>query len=284
MKPLLAGRVAIINGGATGMGRATARLFAEEGCHCVIADINEKEGTRTAEEATARGPEALFVRCDLSDLKQIKDCVDRTIEKFGKVEILVGCAGGSVPRQRAAPGGDRRQRGIRYTDEKTYDLIMAVNFKGHVFFCKEVSGYMIDQHYGKICLVSSMGVYHPPGPAAEYHGAKAGIIGLVYNLAYELAPSNINVNGILPGPVRSPFWDAVLADVPEGQRDAALDEIGRGTPLGRVGTPEDIANTALFLCSEMSAFITGQMISVAGGIPMDHYQAGGRIGNVPEGH
>ncbi len=281
MKPLLTDRVAIINGGASGMGRATALLFAQEGCHCVIADVNEQAGPEAAAEASARGAEAIFVPCDLADLGQIKACVDRTVARFGKVEILVGCAGGSVPRERAAPG-DRRKRGIRYADEDAYDLIMAVNFKGHLFFCKEVSGYMIDQRYGKICLVSSMGVYHPPGPAAEYHSAKAGIIGLVYNLAYELAPSNINVNGILPGPVRSPFWDPVLADVPEDKRDAALDEIGRGLPLGHVGKPEDIANTALFLCSEMSAFITGQMISVAGGIPMDHYEAGGRIGNVPD--
>jgi len=285
MKPLLTDRVAIINGGATGMGRATALLFAGEGCHCVIADIKEEEGRKTAAEATQRGREAIFVKCDLADLKQIKNCVDKTIEKFGKVEILVGCAGGSIPRERAASGYkpvERPKTGIRYTDERHYDLMMAFNLKGHVFFCKEVSGYMIDQKYGKICIISSIGVYHPPGPAVEYHGAKAGLIGLVNNLAYELAPHNINVNGILPGPVKSPFWDPVLASMPEDKRDALMEGVGSVTPLGRTGVPEDIANTVLFLCSEMSSYITGQMINVSGGLPMERCKPGGMAQRVQD--
>jgi 3-oxoacyl-[acyl-carrier protein] reductase len=285
MKPLLTDRVAIINGGATGMGRATALLFAEEGCNCVIADIKEEEGRQTAAEATQRGREAIFVKCDLADLKQIKDCVDKTIEKFGKVEILVGCAGASRPPERAASGhkpAERRKTGIRYTDERYYDLMMSFNLKGHVFFCKEVSGYMIDQRYGKICIISTIGVYHPPGPAVEYHAAKAGLIGLVNNLAYELAAYKINVNGILPGPVKSPFWDPVLSSMPEDKRDALMEGVGSVTPLGRTGVPEDIANTVLFLCSEMSSYITGQMINVSGGLPMERCKPGGMTQRVQD--
>ena len=86
MKPLLPDKVAIINGGATGMGRSTALIFASEGCSCVIADINEKDGQKTAEEATGNGKECIFVKCDLTDVKQIKACVDKTVEKFGKVD------------------------------------------------------------------------------------------------------------------------------------------------------------------------------------------------------
>jgi len=284
MKQLLTDRVAIINGGATGMGRSTALLFSEEGCSCVIADIKKEEGKQTAEDATKKGKECIFVDCDITDLKQIKDCVDQTIKKFGKVDILVGCAGGSIPRTRVmAPPkeGERPKMGIEYTDETYYDLMMALNMKGHVFFCKEVVPYMKKQKYGKIVLISSLGVFTPPGPSVEYHGAKAGIIGLVYNLAYELGPSNINVNGILPGPIKTPFWDPVLAMVPESERGAMMDQMGQSSPMGRVGLPEDIANTVLFLSSEMSSYITGQMFNVGGGLPMGRYSEGFGFGRRP---
>ena len=277
MKALLPDKVAIINGGATGMGRSTALLFAEEGCNCVIADINEKEGKKTAADATKRGKEAIFIKCDITDLKQIKDCVDQTVKKFGTVHILVGCAGGAVPRDPEArprnPDGTPKM-GIEYTDEKFFDMMTNLNYKGHVFFCKEVAPYMKKQKYGKIVLISSLGVFTPPGPSVEYHGAKAGIIGLVYNLAYELGPSNINVNGILPGPIKTPFWDPVLAMVPESERGAMMDQMGQSSPMGRVGLPEDIANTVLFLSSEMSSYITGQMFNVGGGLPMGRYREG----------
>ena len=285
-RKLLPDKVAIINGGATGMGRATAYIFSEEGCDCVIADVNEVEGKKTAEEATKRGKEAIFVKCDITDLKQIKGCVDRTVKKFGTVHILVGCAGGSVPRDKILEPhkeGETRKMGVEYTDERYFDVMTDLNYKGHVFFCKEVVPYMKKQKYGKIVLISSMGVYNPPGPSVEYHGAKAAIIGLVYNLAYELGPSNINVNGILPGPIKSPFWDPVLAMIPEAERGTMLDSMGQFTPIGRVGVPEDIGYTVMFLCSEMSSYITGQMLNVGGGIPLGRYREGGFFRRPPAG-
>jgi NAD(P)-dependent dehydrogenase (short-subunit alcohol dehydrogenase family) len=203
------------------------------------------------------------------------------VKKFGTVHILVGSAGGSVLRGSSAgprDGDGTRKTGVEFTDEKKYDIMTAINYKAHVFFCKEVVPYFKKQKYGKIVLISSMGVYHPPGPSADYHGAKAAIIGLVYNLAYELGSSNIYVNGILPGPIKTPFWDPVLAHIPPEERSEAMERMGDDCPLGRVGKPEDIGYTCLFLCSEMSDFITGQMISVAGGIPMGHYREGSLMG------
>ncbi len=273
-KLLLPDKVAIINGGSTGMGRATAIIFAEEGCNCVIADVKEEEGKQTAEEASKKGKEAIFVKCDITDLAQIKGCVDQTVKKFGTVHILIGSAGGSVISGRANTAtkeGARPPRGVENTQEEYFDLMTDLNYKGYVFFCKEVVPYMKKQKYGKIVLISSMGVYNPPGPSVDYHGAKAAIIGLVYNLAYELGPSNINVNGILPGPIKSPFWDPVLSMVPDSERGAMLDQMGQFTPIGRVGLPEDIGYTNLFLCSEMSSYITGQMLNVGGGIPLGRY-------------
>ncbi len=284
MRSLLSQKVAIINGGTSGMGRSTALLFAEEGCSCVIAGRNEKNGKEIAREATRKGRESIFVPCDITDLKQIRGCVDQTIKKFGKVDILVGCAGSSIPRgsMKVAPDSIARpKRGIQYTDEKFYDVMMALNLKGHVFFCKEVAPYMIKQNSGKIVLVSSMGVFNPPAASIEYHTAKAGILGLTYSLAFELAPHNINVNAVLPGPIKTPFWEPVLAGLSESERKSYEEKMGQNTPLGRAGTPEDIANAILFLCSELSSYITGQTLNVAGGMPLGRYREGGFAASSP---
>src|SRR4030065_603412 len=132
MKQLLPDKVAIINGGATGMGRATALLFAEEGCNCVIADGKGEEGKKTAADATKKGKEAIYINCDITDSKAIKECVDQTVKKFGTVHILVGCAGGSVPRTKVIqmPPGERPKMGVEYTDEKYFDLMTNLNYKG----------------------------------------------------------------------------------------------------------------------------------------------------------
>ena len=270
---LLPDKVAIINGGATGMGRATAIKFAEEGCSSVIADVNEAGAMETVKEVKKRGKDCLFVQCDITDLKQIKNAVDQTIKKFGRVDILVGCAGG-VPRSlvRTPPkAGERPKRGIAYTDEAFYDVMLNLNLKGHVFFCKEVAPYMIKQNYGKIILISSQGALAPPSPSVEYHTAKAGILGLVYNLAFELAPHNITVNGVLPGPIKTPFWDPMMAGMSEKDREARFEQMGKSVPLQRIGLPEDIANTILFFASELSSWVTGETLIVGGGKPLPVY-------------
>jgi NAD(P)-dependent dehydrogenase (short-subunit alcohol dehydrogenase family) len=270
---LLPDKIAIINGGATGMGRATAIKFAEEGCSSVIADVNEAGAMETVKEVKKRGKECLFVKCDIMDLKQIKNAVDQTIKKFGRVDILVGCAGG-VPRslvRAPAKPGEKPKRGIAYTDESFYDVMLNLNLKGHVFFCKEVAPYMIKQNYGKIVLISSQGALAPPSPAVEYHTAKAGILGLVYNLAFELAPHHITVNGILPGPIKTPFWDPMMAGMSEKDREARFEQMGKSVPLQRIGLPEDIANTILFFASELSSWVTGETLIVGGGKPLPVY-------------
>jgi len=270
---LLPNKVAIITGGAKGMGKATALKFAEEGCASVIADIDEVEGKKTASEVSKKGKECLFIKFDITDIPQIKSMVAQAIRKFGKVDILVNNAGG-VPRPKGqAPPkeGDKPKKGIVYTDESYWDFMLTLNLKGHVFVCKEVVPYMIKQRYGKIISISSLGVISPPSAAIEYHSAKAGILGLTYNLAVELAPYNINVNAILPGPVRTAFYDPVLANVPD--KDAFWNMMPRNVPLGRIGTPEDIANVVLFLASELSSFMTGEALNVGGGIPLPAHSA-----------
>jgi len=200
--------------------------------------------------------------------------VDQTVKKFGTVHILVGCAGGTPRARGGAPlePGSRPKRGVANLDEAFWDVMLDLNLKGHAFFCKEVAPYMIKQKYGKIVLISSLGVFSPPMPSSEYHSAKAGILGLVYNLAFELAPSNINVNGILPGPIKTPFYDPLMANLSEKEKEARFDEMGRSVPLQRIGLPEDIANAVLFFASEMSSYITGETLIIGGGKPLPLYR------------
>jgi len=261
---LLSDRVAIITGGAIGMGRSMALLFAEEGCSVVIADILTKEGTKTAEEVAKKGRDSVFVQCDITDTRQVQDMVDQTISKFGKVDILVNNAGG-IPKDLKGSGGS-----IVNITEEQWDKVLALNLKGYVSCCKAVVPHMKEKRYGKIISISSMGVFAPPAPSVDYHSAKAGVLGMTYNLAFELAPFNINVNAILPGPVRTAFWDPVTKGVAD--KDAYFAKIAKiQVPLQRIGTPEDIAGAALFLASELSSYITGATIPVAGGIPLSPY-------------
>ncbi len=280
MESLLKNRVAIVNGGTSGIGAATALLFAKEGCHVVVAGRSEN-GKKVAAEAS-KSTESIYVPCDITDLKQIKDCVEAAIKKFGKIEILVGAAGRSIPEgsMKVAPSGIvRPRRGIQYIEEKFFDVMIDLNLKGQIFFAKEVAPYMIKQNYGKIVLISSQGVLTPPNASVEYHTAKAGIIGLTYNLAYELGPHNVTANCVLPGPVKTPFHDPVFAGLSEAEKAERWARMGTNSPLGRAGQPEDIANVILFLSSDLSSWMTGQTLIVAGGIPLGRYREPGSAAN-----
>jgi NAD(P)-dependent dehydrogenase (short-subunit alcohol dehydrogenase family) len=254
---LLANRVAIITGGAMGIGKGMALKFAEEGCAVVIADISEAEGKKTAGEVSQKGVGGIFVKCDVTDSKQVQDMVAQAIRKFKKIDILVNNAGG-VP---GVTGGN-----LEDVTEDEWDRFLNLNLKSVFLCCKAVVPYMKKNKYGKIINFSSIGAVHPAVSVVHYHSAKGGVLGLTYNLAFELAPFNIYVNAILPGPVRTPFWEPVTRDIKD--KDAYFEAIGKvEVPMQRVGTPEDIAGAALFLASELSSFVTGEAMHVAGGLP-----------------
>ncbi|MCX8032259.1 MAG: glucose 1-dehydrogenase [Thermoleophilia bacterium] len=256
---LLKDRVAIVTGGAKGMGRSIALRFAEEGCHVVVADIDEAGAQTVAEEARGHGVGALAARCDITRTSEIEAMVGKTLKEFGKIDVLINNAGG-VP----GTGGSGNSETIT---EEEWDRIVTLNLKGPFLVTKAVLPAMKERRSGSIVFISSMGAVSPVVSVLHYHSAKAGIIGLSINLAFELAPLGIRVNTIVPGPVETPFWDSLLPPGPE--RDAFFEALGKHeVPLGRVGKPEDIAGAALFLASDLSSFVTGQTLCVAGGLPM----------------
>jgi NAD(P)-dependent dehydrogenase (short-subunit alcohol dehydrogenase family) len=251
---LLKDRVAIVTGGAHGMGRCIAGKFAEEGCSIAVVDILEKEAQQTANTVKEKGQDAIAVKCDQTDSAQVKSMVDKTIEKFGKIDILVNTAGvGSAP----AP--------IEEYPEDTWHQNLNVNLTGPFLCTKYVVPHMKANKYGSIIYFSSIIAITPMPGGGPYAAAKAGLIGLTYTHAAELAPFNIRVNIILPGPTRTQFYDGNFP--PGADKSAFFDGVGKSIPMGRVGEPEDFAGVSLFLASDLSSYVTGTRVLVAGGAP-----------------
>ena len=254
---LLENKTAIITGGAKGMGRGMAIRFAEEGCSVAIADISMKEADDTLGKMSKKGKEGIAIQCDVTDINQVRDTVDKVMNKFGKIDILINNAGAIADH---VP--------IEDLPEESWDNVMALNLKSHFLFCKFVVPHMKARKYGKIINISSIGAIQPPAHEIHYNTAKSGIIGFTCDLANALASLNINVNCLLPGPIRTSFYDAMIGSMTEDEKDKFFGMLGTNVPLRRVGTPEDIAGAALFFASELSSFITGQSLCVAGGLPL----------------
>ncbi|HUT67697.1 MAG TPA: SDR family NAD(P)-dependent oxidoreductase [Dehalococcoidales bacterium] len=258
---LLENKVAIVTGGAKGIGRGIALKFAREGCDVVVNALHIEGAEKVADEIRAMGRRSLAIKADISNSAEVNDMVDETIKQFGKIDILVNNAGGVMGVQ----GGNTDT-----ATEEDWDRVLSVNLKGAFLVCMAVIPHMKKNKYGKIVNLSSMGAVHPSVSVLHYHAAKAGILGLTLNLAFELAPFNIYVNAIVPGPIETPFWDALQPPGPE--RDAFLAALAKKEiPLGRTGTPDDIAGPALFLASGLSDYVTGQIIYAAGGQPLSSH-------------
>jgi NAD(P)-dependent dehydrogenase (short-subunit alcohol dehydrogenase family) len=252
-------KVAIVTGGAKGMGRGIALKFAEEGAKVVLCDLDEAGCRSVAKEIEVLGREALAFKMDITNSAEIDRMVAGTLKNFGAIDILINCAGG-VPGTHGAGNSET-------ITEDEWDRIVGINLKGPFLVTKAVLPTMKQNRCGKIVFISSTGAVSPVVSVLHYHAAKAGVIGLSLNLAFELAPLNICVNTIVPGPVETPFWDALMPPGPE--RDAFFAAVSRHeVPLGRMGQPKDIAGACLFFASELSDYVTGQTLCVAGGQPM----------------
>jgi NAD(P)-dependent dehydrogenase (short-subunit alcohol dehydrogenase family) len=254
---LLSNRVAIVSGGAGGIGRGIVLKLAEEGCAVAIPDINIKEANDIISEVLKKGVKGLAIQCDVTNNQQVKNTVAQVVNQLGTVDILVNCAGGFTD---TPP--------IEDIEEGLWDKVIALNLKSDYLFCKYVVPYMKEKRYGKIINFSSMGAVVPPGDSCPYNTAKAGVIGLTLDLAFALASFNINVNTILPGPVQTHIFDGILSAMNDKEKEIFFHNLGKVIPLQRIGSAEDMANAVVFLASELSSYITGVALPVAGGLPL----------------
>ncbi|MEK6732771.1 MAG: 3-oxoacyl-[acyl-carrier-protein] reductase [Candidatus Omnitrophota bacterium] len=244
----LEGKVAIITGGARGIGKEIAMLFAKEGANIAICDVNLEEAQKTAKEIEELGRQSLAFKADVTDLNQVQDMVDKILDKFNKVDILINNA------------GITKDNLLLRMSEEDWDKVIAVNLKGTFVCTKIVSMVMLKQRFGKMVnLASIIGIMGNAGQA-NYAASKAGIIGLTKSVAKELASRNICVNAIAPGFIKTDM----TARLPEDVQKKMLSVI----PLARFGEAKDVADLALFLSSESSSYITGQVIQVDGGMVM----------------
>ncbi len=254
MKDMLKDQIAIVTGGASGMGEATAKLYASEGAKVVIADFNPVKAQKVVDEITAAGGVARFYQpMDVSKREDVEAIAAKTAEEFGRIDILAAFAGKTFD-------GDPN-----LTQEQVLEKTTAVNQWGMYYSCFAVVPYMKKQKSGKIIICSSNGAFNPTAPAYEYHMAKGACESLTVNLAMDLAKFGIRVNCVKPGPIVTAFWDELMEDGPE--RKAMLKGIADiEVPLGRTGVAEDIAGPALFLASDLSSYITGLCLYVGGGM------------------
>lgn len=240
-------KVTIVTGGGQGIGQTTCEIFAREGAKVVVADINDQAAHATAEKITAAGGQALAVYVNVTEQASVDAMVAKTLEwGGGRIDALINNAGITKDAQL-----------VKMT-EAQWDAVIAVNLKG-VFLCGQaVAKVMREQGSGSIANATSIvGLYGNFGQS-NYAATKGGVIAMTYTWSIELGPKGVRVNAVAPGFTETPM----LESVPE----KVLDDIRAKTPLRRLGKPEDIANAYLFLASDESSFVTGQVIAVNGGL------------------
>ncbi len=240
-------KIALITGSARGIGKTIAQKFQEQGATIVITDINEQTLNDAVEELSKNG-EVFGLKINVADAGSVQQAVDAVIEKYGRIDVLVNNAGitkdGMMSRM----------------EESEFDSVIAVNLKGTFNATKSVSQYMLKQRSGNIINISSVvGIIGNVGQA-NYSASKAGVIGLTKTSAKEFAKRGIRVNAIAPGFIKT--------DMTEQLSDTAKEALYSNIPLRRLGSPDDIANAAVFLASDNAGYITGQVLVVDGGMVM----------------
>lgn len=238
-------KVAIVTGGASGIGKGVAELFIKEGAKVVVADYDVEKGEKTAKELNENG-QAIFVQVDVSDTEAAEAMVEKTVDEFGKVDILINNAGVT------ADGF------LSKMSEDAWDKVIDVNLKG-VFNCSKFAAQKMMETDGGVILNASsvVGLYGNVGQT-NYAASKFGVIGLTKTWAKELAGKGVRVNCVAPGFTNTEMLDAVP--------DKILDKMKKKTPVGRLGEIEDIANAYLFLASDDASFINGAVLPVDGGL------------------
>jgi 3-oxoacyl-[acyl-carrier protein] reductase len=243
-------RICLVTGGAAGIGKATARRFAEEGAKVIICDLAEEEGTKVARRIGGK-----FFKVDVADRQAVQEWVDAVVEEFGRVDVMINNAGIIRDGQLVKVKGGEL---VGQMSEENFDLVIAVNLKGTFNCGQAVAPYMIKQGGGVILNATSVVGLDGNFGQTNYVATKAGVIGMTKVWARELGRFGVRANAIAPGFTAT----EILITMP----DKIIDGMKARTPLGRLGEPVDIANAYLFLASDEASFITGVTLRVDGGI------------------
>ena len=253
------GQGVVVTGGASGLGRAGARAFAELGARVAIVDRDIDAGTASAHDL---GDGHLFLSCDVTNAEVVAATVDRALESLGRIDVLINCAG--IPDAFVA---------TLEQDADAFRRVVDVHLTGSYLTCKAVAPHMLARGSGAIVNMSSMAGVLGLAPRNAYSAAKAGIQTMTRTLACEWASGGVRVNALAPGYLLTPFFETLMA---EGKLDGAA--VCRRTPMGRFGTAGDAANAMLFLASAAARFITGVTLPIDGG-----YSAFGGTGHAYDG-
>ncbi|MCK9431474.1 MAG: 3-oxoacyl-[acyl-carrier-protein] reductase [Candidatus Omnitrophica bacterium] len=241
-------KVTLVTGGARGIGRAIGITFAGEGADIVVADVNLEAAQKTASEIEGMGRKAMSLVMDVTDFQAVEEGINKILDKMGKVDILVNNA------------GITKDNLLLRMSPADWDAVLNVNLKGTFNCIKAVSRSMIKQRSGRIISIASIIGLMGNAGQANYAASKAGIIALTKTVAKELASRNINANAVAPGFIQTEMTAKLPEDIKKKMQEAI--------PMGKLGTPEDVANICLFLASEESSYVTGQVITVDGGMVM----------------
>jgi 2-hydroxycyclohexanecarboxyl-CoA dehydrogenase len=250
----LRGKTALVTGGGRGIGRAISLALAQEGAQVALLDILGDNAAAVAREIEAMGVKALALTADLTRRAQVEGAVADTLSQFGQIDILVNNA-----------GWDRMEMFLD-SEEETWDKIIAINFKGILYVCKAALPSMVARGQGKVISIASDAGRAGSTGEAVYAGTKGAIIAFSKTLAREMARHKITVNVVCPGLTETPLLQGIREQSPKTEK--VIEAVTRAIPLGRVGQPEDIAGAVVYLASPAADFVTGQTLSVSGGLTM----------------
>ena len=245
-------RVALVTGGAGGIGRAICLDLAADGRAVAVADLRLEEAAETAEAVSVAGGRSAAVELDVTDADSVADGVRRAEEALGPVEIAVN----NAARDELRP--------ILETDEAFWDRVIEINLKGCLRVTRRVLPGMLERGFGRVVSIGSDAGRVGSSQEAVYSGAKGGVIAFMKTVAREVARAGVTANTVCPGPTRTPLLETMTEE--GGER--LVDSLTRAVPMRRLGEPEDAAAAVAFLASERAGFITGQTLSVSGGLTM----------------
>ena len=247
----MSNKVMIVSGGASGLGLAAGVKFAKNGYNIVLIDIDEEKGKKAEEQIKSMGQDAVFVKCDISDKKQVERAAQITKERFGRADVLINNAGLEV------------RGSILQCTEEDWDRLYDINLKGIFYMSNAFVPFMLENGNGAIVNTGSILGYRTVGERAAYSSSKGAIDTLTRSMAFDLAEKNIRVNCVVPGAIDTPLIRGSINDSPNPAETEKF--LGSKSVFGRMGTPEEVANVIYFLASDDASFVTGAAYFVDGG-------------------